>query len=177
MPDSTPDTTDRNAETRHRTFWVGLILALLGGQIILMSAMAYVAVSDRSFAIEPDYYQKGLHWDTTAAQLRRNADLGWSLRIELGGTVSVRGERTLTCRLRDKAGQPLDGATLDLIAFPHARGNERVSLTLVPAGEGDYSTTVRFSRNGKWEFRLAVQRGPETFTQTVLRDVHPPGAS
>ena len=63
-------------ETRHRLFWVGLILALLAGQIVLMVAMVYLATSDASFAIEPDYYQKGLNWDAVAAQVRQNDTAG-----------------------------------------------------------------------------------------------------
>jgi nitrogen fixation protein FixH len=156
---------------------VGLVLALLSGQIILLSTMAYVATSDGSFAVEPGYYQKGLHWDDTAAQRRHNAELGWSVRIALGDLASPAGERTLTCRLSNRNGDPLDGATIALEAFPHARGNERSSATLIPTGGGGYETRFRFSRYGVWEFRLVVQRGPETFTHTVVRRVEPPEAT
>lgn len=177
MTDSAQEPAIQLAERRHRRFWVGLILALLGGQMVLIGTMAYVATSDGSFAIEPDYYQKGLHWDQTAAQIRKNTELGWSVRLQVGDQVSVRGERELRCRLSDKAGRALDGATLDLVAFPHARGNQRCSATLLPVGDGEYEAALRFSRPGKWEFRVSVQRGPETFTQTLLRDVAIPGAS
>ncbi|MCH5373654.1 MAG: FixH family protein, partial [Planctomycetes bacterium] len=78
-------------------------------------------------------------------------------------------------RLCDKQGAPLDGAVIDVVAFAHARGSDRQSATLLPTGEGNYETTLRLARRGKWEFRLAVQRGPETFTYTELRDVVPPG--
>jgi nitrogen fixation protein FixH len=167
----------REAETRHRLFWVGLILALLGGQILLLLIMAYLATSDASFAIEPDYYQKGIQWDATALQQRRNAQLGWSLRIDLGDQVSPLGERMFACVLKDRDGRPLDGATIDLVAFPHARGNERTAVTLVPAGDGRYDTTLRMTRKGVWEFRFVVHRGPETFTHTEQRGVYPPGES
>ena len=177
MTDSAKERATDHAERRHRTFWVGLILALLGGQMVLISTMAYVATSDGSFAIEPDYYQKGLHWDETAAQIRKNVELGWSVRLQVGDQVGVRGERVLRCRLCDRSGRALDGATIDLVAFPHASGNQRSSATFIPAGDGEYETTLPFSRQGVWEFRIIVQRGPETFTQTLLRDVSAPGAS
>jgi nitrogen fixation protein FixH len=161
-------------ETRHRLFWVGLILALLAGQVALMLAMVYLATSDASFAIEPDYYQKALNWDTVAAQARQNERLGWSAKIELGPTVSVTGERTLTCTLADRTGRPLDGASVDAVAFSHARGSDRTAVTLLPAGSGRYEAPVRFTRVGVWEFRLAIQRGPDTFTYAEQRDVYPP---
>ena len=159
------------SERRSRVFWISVVFALLGGQIVLISTMAYVAASDNSFSIEPDYYQKGLHWDRTAAQLHKNAELGWSLKLEVGDQASAAGERQFTCRLTDKARQPLAGATIDLVAFSHARGNERLLFTLTPRGAGEYETKMRFSRFGVWEFRFVVHRGPETFTQTVVRQV------
>jgi len=174
MREPAKPTVDSAHEARHRLFWVGVILALLAGQIALMGAMVYLATSDASFAIEPDYYQKGLNWDAVAAQTRQNTRLGWSAKIELGTAVRVTGERTLTCTLADRAGQPLDGATVDAVAFSHARGSDRTAVTLLPAGSGRYEAPVRFTRAGVWEFRLAIQRGPDTFTYVEQRDVYPP---
>ena len=161
-------------ERRYRLVWVGLILALLAGQILLMAAMVYLATSDASFAIEPNYYQKGLNWDAIAAQLRQNQRLGWSAQLEFGTEVGATGERTLICTLADRTGQPLDGATVDAVVFSHARGGDRATVTLLPTGNGRYEAPVRFAREGLWEFRLAVQRGLETFTYVEQRDVYPP---
>lgn len=162
-------------ERGHRLFWVGLIGALLAGQFMLMLVAVYLATTDPSFSIEPDYYHKGLRWDALAAQARRNERLGWSVRIELGPEVNVRGERMLICSLADREGRTLDGATVDVEAFPHARGNERTAITLLPAGHGRYEAPVRFARQGLWEFRLAIQRGSDTFTYTEQREVDSPG--
>jgi nitrogen fixation protein FixH len=167
----------QQTERRHGAFWLVFVIGLLGGQVVLLSIMSYLAASDRSFSIEPDYYRKGLNWDATAAQLRQNERLGWSVRIDLGDTLGVLGEREVTCKLVDRKGVPLDGASLKLVAFPHARGSERVSVELAAAGNGSYKRSMRFRRKGLWEFRLAVARGPEMFTHTELRDVYPPGES
>lgn len=161
-------------ERRYRLVWVGLILTLLASQIVLMAAMVYLATSDASFAIEPNYYQKGLNWDAVAAQRQQNQRLGWSAQLEVGTEVSAAGERTLICTLADRTGRPLDGAMIDAVAFAHARASDRATVTLVPAGNGRYEAPVRFARAGLWEFRLAVQRGPETFTYVEQRDVYPP---
>lgn len=174
MADVSPETVAQN-EARHRVFWVGLIVALLSGQVLLMFVAVYLALADGSFAVEPDYYQKSLHWNDTIAQERDNERLGWQPELKLGGQATVFGDRQLICHLADNQGHPLDGAVIDVVAFPHARGSDRQSVTLVPAGEGNYEATLRLARKGKWEFRLAVQRGPETFTHTELRDVFPPG--
>jgi nitrogen fixation protein FixH len=173
MTDLTHPPTEVAHERRQRRFWVGLVLTLLGGQIVLISTMAYVATSDGSFAVEPDYYQKGLHWDDTATQIRKNAELGWKMRVAVSDSATARGERTVMCQLTNRDGTPLDGATIELMAFPHARGSERSSATFFPAGAGQYETPLRFGRYGVWEFRVVVHRGPETFTHTVVRTVEP----
>jgi nitrogen fixation protein FixH len=132
---------------------------------------------DGSFAVEPDYYQKALRWDEVAAQHRENARLGWTAAIDVGDDVSVFDERTLTCRLADAEGRPVEGAAVDLVAFPHARGSERASAVLAETESGVYAATLRFRRKGVWEFRLAVRRGPNVFTHRETRDVYPPGES
>jgi nitrogen fixation protein FixH len=173
MTESQPCHSDVHHQRHHGRFWIGLVLALLGGQIALLGTMAYIAISDGSFAVEPDYYQKGLHWEDTATQLRQNVRLGWTARIDVSQAVTAAGERAVTCRLTNRDGTPLDGATIGLVAFAHARGNQRTSAELLPSGSGTYTLAMRFAHHGVWEFRVLVHRGPETFTQTMIRTVEP----
>jgi nitrogen fixation protein FixH len=161
----------RQAESRHRLFWVGLIVALLSAQVLLMFVAVYATVADGSFAVEPNYYQQSMKWDATMAQRRHNEHLGWQVELSLADQASIFGDRKVFCRLVDRDGIPLDGAVIELVAFAHARGNDRLSASLTAAGDGRYEATMRINRPGKWEFRLAVQRGAETFTHTELRDV------
>ncbi|NUQ61252.1 MAG: FixH family protein [Pirellulales bacterium] len=146
--------------------WPGMIVVFLGVHILAMLVTVWIATRDRSFAIEPDYYQKGLHWDTIARQQRTNAMLGWRVELEIGNDAGVLGRRTLACKLVDKSGAPIEGAAINLVAFAHARGNERTSVVLEDCGEGVYVTACRFARKGLWEFRLVARRGRETFTYT-----------
>jgi nitrogen fixation protein FixH len=170
-----PETTPTPAPPRgflSRLLWPGIIFVMLGGQLLLMAFFLYLAVSDGSFAVEPDYYQKGLHWDATLAQRRENTRLGWSVAIEIKDAGDTPAVREVRCRLTDKSGTPLDGATVDLTAFPHARGNQRATVTLLPAGNGEYRRELPMNRTGTWEFRLVASRGPEVFTDTQLHDVY-----
>lgn len=175
MTDRDPQTDA--AERRARLFWPGLVLALLGGQVLFTVVTVYLATMDNSFAVEPDYYQKALHWDGEIAQRRENARLGWTAALEVGDDVSVFDERTLTCRLADAEGRPVEGAAVDLVAFPHSRGSQRASAVLVEADAGAYVATLRFRRKGVWEFRIAARQGPNVFTYRETRDVYPPGES
>lgn len=157
--------------------WPGLVFVLLGGQIILMLVAVFLATSDGSFAIEPDYYQKGLRWDETAAQLRENQQLSWEVALAIEQFASILKEGTLTCVVTDSAGQPVIGAVVQVEAFPHVRGTERQTVTLTPRDDGSYAARLRFARKGVWEFRVTVRREEQTFTCTQQRDVYPPGES
>jgi nitrogen fixation protein FixH len=163
--DSTP------AAARGRWFWPLLVGGLFAGHIALMLMMVYLATRDRSFAVEPDYYQKALNWDQVAAQRQENARLGWGVTIEIGDTPGVLGERTVTCRVGDQSGTPVSGGVVELTAFAHARGSERTSLRLPPCGDGVYRAVLRLPRKGRWEFRLVISRGRDRFTYTEQRNL------
>ena len=106
-----------------------------------------------------------------------NDKLGWRVELELGNKVSPFHERELAIVLYDASDHPLDGAEVEVTTFPHARGYQRETVLLPARGEGRYAGNVRFRRKGLWEFRVIVQRGPETFTHMEVRDVYPPGES
>lgn len=145
-------------------FWPALVIALLSGQVLLILIMAYVAVSDQSFAVEPDYYQQALHWDAMQAQARVNVALNWQVQIDVGSQADLFRNRDFRCTITDRTGQPVDGASVQLTAFPHARGSQRSRLDLDPQGLGRYGTRLHMPRAGLWEFRLAVTRGEDVFT-------------
>lgn len=152
-------------------FWPLLIIGLLGGHALLWVTMLLVSASDRSFAIEPDYYQKSLHWNDAAAQAATNRRLGWTLHWTFGAPDGPLPQRRLACRLVNVDGRPLDGASVQVELFSHTCANERVRVVLEPRGDGVYETRFNGFRPGLLELRTTVQRGPETFTETVQIDV------
>jgi nitrogen fixation protein FixH len=147
----------------------GIVFGLLGLNACIVGTTVYLAHSDRSFAVEPDYYQKALSWDQTAAQDRRNAVLGWKTEL----TVGPRGGtgRAVCLRLKDSEGGPVAGAAVDLIAFHSARAGQRLAATLSEISPGLYQAALPIERSGAWEFRLTVRRGTETFTASLQQHV------
>jgi nitrogen fixation protein FixH len=155
-------------------YWPLLLVGLLivggvGPNLILLA----MATGDPSFSVEPDYYTKSLHWDDRLAQERRNAELGWSLGLDVRPAASGGGGVLLTAHLADGAGAPLDGASVELEAFHNARASEVLRTSLRGGGEGAYAATLPARRPGLWEFRIVVRRGGDVFTRTVLEDVWP----
>jgi nitrogen fixation protein FixH len=145
----------------NRPAWIigpALVGVITMSTMIGAAALIYHAHADPSFAVETDYYDKAVHWDASAAQQRRSAELGWRLRIAAGASDGF--ELTLT----DGLGLPIDGASVAVEAFHNARSADRITLAPKDSGGGVYRQTADFARPGLWEFRVIARRGEDTFT-------------
>jgi len=150
--------------------WIvgGLMALVVGANLILI----YLATSDPSFAVEADYYQKALDWDDKRAQDRTNAELGWSLELDVARTRSTDGTVELTARLIDEDGQPISDATIRLQAFHNARAAHILKSDLERDGDGRYSASLPMHRPGLWEFRFEVSRAGDRFTHTTVEELY-----
>lgn len=146
--------------------WPLVIIGMLAAHATFLTWVAIVASSDRSFAIEPDYYAKGLAWDEQRAQLDANERIGWEARVTIGPATGVFGDRLLDSRLTDRDGAPILGATVTAEVFHHARGRDRLHLELLETAPGRYGVSAPIRRAGMWEVRLVVERGDDHFTHT-----------
>lgn len=151
--------------------WPLIVVTLLAGHLTICCVTIYLATSDPSFAVEPDYYNKALHWDEFNRQRYANAALGWKLDYQVDKQADVLRQRSLRCTLVDQAGQPIRDAAISLVAFPHRYGTRRQTVELTATDEGDYAATLRFGTLGLWEFRFTVKRAGQTFTYTDQRFV------
>lgn len=144
---------------------LGVVLALtVGGNLWVMQ----LANADPSFSVEPDYYRKAVEWDSTMAQQQRNATLGWQLSVE---SMQVAGAQALlTVLLVDSVGAPIPDGTLSVDATHNALADQVVTTTLVPAGSGRYTGTIKGARPGIWELRLVATRGADRFTTRLRHD-------
>ena len=128
------------------------------------------AISDPSFAVEPDYYAKAVAWDAHQAQARDNAELGWSLTLDVAPADPGTGSARVVASLIDRDGLPVRGLTVGLEAFHNARASQVVKATLAETAEHGYAADVAVSRPGFWEFRVIAARGTERFTAIVNQD-------
>lgn len=147
-------------------FWPAFLAGLLALGVGINLVLLVVATGDPSFAVERDYYRKGVEWDRTLQQERANARLGWTLGCEVRkGAVAV--------ALRDHTGAPLPGAAVTVEAFHNARAGRIVTASLSDAGDGIYRAQVPVTRPGLWELRFRAVRGAHVFTRTVAGEVVP----
>ncbi len=152
--------------SRRAWFWPALVVALLAGHLTLMLAAYLLATSNPSFSVEPDYYDKAQNWDREAALRRASQRLGWKLALSVLPGEPKPGWRVVQCRLSDADGRPIVGAVVEVVAFHHARGSQRLHAVLSDQGDGRYTTALQLARPGLWEFRLRAARGDDVFVQT-----------
>ncbi len=145
-------------------FWIALVLGLFSMHIIATAALIYFAHTDPGFAVEDDYYEKGVHWDEHRAQLAHNKQLGW--RIEVNklvpkGTLSI---ASLIVRIEDTDGVPLEADLVTLTLYHNARAADRQVVTLSRAEDGAYHGEARLRRPGWWQLDFEIRRGSDLFT-------------
>lgn len=139
-----------------------VLLVSAGSNVWVMT----IARNDPAFGVEPDYYQKAVRWDSTMAQSRANAALGWTASATLTPGDDA-GTLRLDLRVRDRTGASIDGAAVTVEAMHNARSARRYEIALVPDDSG-YAGRVAADRPGEWELRVAARRGADRFTE-VLR--------
>ena len=139
---------------------------MLAANVCIVAVTTYFAVSDASFAIEPDYYKQAVNWDQTAAQRKANRDLGWIAAI----APSIFSQ-PIVLQLRDRDDQPVSGARVDMTAFHNAHSGNRLITTLVEIDPGMYRSNEALVRSGSWEVRLNAKRGDDLFTAILAHVV------
>lgn len=137
--------------------WPIGIVVILGATIVGNLVMMRVASNDPSFAIEPDYYRKAVHFDDAMAQARRNQATGWVMTVQVDSLAAERatGVRVL---VRDRTGMPITGARLALMARFNARANDTLTSALTEEGAGGYHAALALPVPGVWEFRIDADR-------------------
>jgi len=141
--------------------WPLGVVGMLCVSLTVCAITVVAAVGDPSYAVEPDYYQRAVDWDKQQAMLATSQALGWNTEFGLDLTS---GEIVIT--LTDSLDRPLEGAVARALVFHHARRNDAQELLLQPSEPGRYAAKVASPREGQWQVRLHVRRGPETYVQT-----------
>jgi nitrogen fixation protein FixH len=153
------------------TAWPLAVTTMLGLTVAANIWLIRVAGGDPSFAVEENYYERGVRWDDELEQRAHNRELGWRLAAKLSPIQQESGA-LLRITLADSAVMPISGASVVVRAVHVARAGHPMELTLAAGAPGEYEVRVPIARAGIWELRIDVQRGKERFTATERLDVH-----
>ena len=63
--------------------WPWILAGALTVQAAGIITMVTIASSDPSFAVEPDYYQRAVAWDSYAAQREASRALAWRAEVQI----------------------------------------------------------------------------------------------
>jgi hypothetical protein len=149
---------------KRSSWWPIAVVAILALTVGANFWIYYVANDDQGIAIEPDYYQKAVAWDSTMAQARANRSLAWIVTPSLAAFTPHDGA-DLRVTLTDSTGAAISDATVTVSAFYNARAGEVSGATLA-ARAGGYETRLPVHHGGLWELRFDVRRGTVHFTST-----------
>jgi nitrogen fixation protein FixH len=144
---------------------------LLGIMLLGLGSMAYIAADDPGFALEPNYYDKAVHWDRAQAEARASRALGYRLEPTGPLTVTADGRIELRLSLVDRHGRAVAGAEVTAEAFANASASRVQRVVLREVSAGTYQTELRQGSPGLWELRVAVTRGAARYQQILRRDV------
>lgn len=157
--------------TRAGRVWAYVPLGLLSCMFFGLSTLAYIAIDDPSFSLEPDYYAKAVHWDRSQAQLRENQALGFALAIHQAPLVSPGGRTQIELALTDRAGLAIAGARLEVTAFPNAFATHVERLMLLEVAPGIYRGELKHGVPGLWELRCNVDVGSSHYARALRTDL------
>ena len=151
-------------------WWPIGITAVLATTVAANIWVMRIANDDPSFAIEQDYYKKAIAWDSTLAQGRESARLGWRLTPRMG-PIDRDGRSRLSADLRDATGAPIVDAVVRVTALYVGRASDVHEVTLAPSGAGEYVAELDARHAGQWELRFDVRAGSARFTDIARVEV------
>ena len=165
---------DLAGELRARWLWVGMVVAFLTMQAVLCLLIIYLATSDRSLAIVPDYHEQALHWDQRVAARRASEALGWNGTWTVANEADLVGRREIRLALVDRDGRPVAGAVVSAKLFHHARAGEvqELRFTEISPGSGQYAALAEMRKPGHWEIHISAKREGLTFLLDEQRELN-----
>jgi nitrogen fixation protein FixH len=146
------------AERRARRFWVSFICLILGSNVAMGFFAVYLALSDPSQSIIPNYYQKGLDWDKTKALWAASEKLGWSVQVAISPDAAAAVKRTIRLTVLDREGKTVEKAMGSLALFHHAHGKSVQELSLKEIFPGVYECEAIMVEPGRWEMTLHLKQ-------------------
>lgn len=142
-------------ERRARRFWVSLVVFMLGIQVAIGATALYLANSDPTVAIIPNYYESAVNWDSTRRARELASHLGWSIRTSVGPLLE--GERLFRVELQSREGQPVSNVRVSADVYHHAKGADIHRIRLQEAEAGVYVGRCAIAHAGLWQMDLHIE--------------------
>lgn len=137
-----------------------LITLLLVVFLLFCGWSAYRAATRGSEISDPDYYTKGLKYNTTLVEERAAKVLGWKLQMHLANGV-------LVADLVDSHDRPVSGGKAHVRLYPpHA--SAPIDLQLAESAPGEYRSPVPTGLRGEHRARFDFQKDGALLNRQLL---------
>jgi len=146
-----------------KSFYPLLIVLLLGSFLAFCGWSAYRASTHSSRIIDPDYYAKGLKYNSTLVEKRAAKTLGWQLKSELHS-------RQFQVHLTDGQGTPVSGANGTLVIYQPQNGNS-MALPLTETDPGIYQANLPADLNGEIAAYLNFEHAGALVNRQLLLNI------
>ena len=154
-------------------FWFTLVGLIVCVDFAAFGYLIARSSNDPTFAVEENYYEKAMDWDSHMAQERRNAELGWIVEARVDDSVGNEGVLTITVTDRDS--DPIGGARVQIEAFANIRASEKHEMSGVTDERGVCAVRVADVIGGLWEARVKVMTDSEHVFTHIARFEMPTG--
>ncbi len=120
------------------------LIAFFGVMLIANGFFLYYALSTFSGFAAADAYRKGLNYNDTVAEDRRQTSRGWQATLDYD-----RGQGRLMLRVSDHAGRPVTGLRIEATLSRPATDREDRPLALTEVAPALYAVPIRLEA-GQW---------------------------
>lgn len=140
--------------------WGIAIVGLLVANLVAMGILLGAASADRPQVI-PEYYDRAVHYDETIDQAATNRALGWTVRVSWTAALEL--------VVRDRSGEPLSGARVQVVGTGRATSARRFDERLRESAPGTYAWPGG-DRRGIYDLAIVIELGQETFIDRFVAE-------
>ena len=134
---------------------LGTFLTFLAAIFAMNGALIYCAVTTNSGLVANEPYRRGLRYNERIAADERQAQLGWTDKLDVtreGGVALV---------LTDSAGSPVSGLRIETVLGRPATSRQDIRLSLREVAPGRYEAQTVALAAGTWLIALEARAGEE----------------
>ena len=153
--------------------WPLLIAAFLLMSVGISLTALLLAGSDGGAQVIDDYYQKGVQWEETAAQLAASEALGWTVELTVSQQQEVPGLRQLNVSIVDREGHGVSGlrGTVRIFRPQNVKAVSEMPVLPVPDQVGGYQQMVPINTEGIWDFELRLERDGRIYSDRIRKSL------
>lgn len=140
--------------------WLVLILVVLAVNV----GMITTAIVTNPGLVEQDYYERGRdHEQNYIKEKKTKTALGWQLSFLPGEELVVGRENMFRLSAVDRAGQPINGAEVTLLAYRPSDVDADFEVPLEEVAPGVYQGKAMFPLKGFWDVTANVKKDRNSF--------------